>query len=196
MKYKSHALLESLSEDVRKIILQAGRLESLPAKLLQQQPSAGKWSVAQILDHLNIYARYYINAIEGKLHHNQSGADIYFQPGWLGNYFTKIMQPRDDKSIPNKMQAPKNAVPQPQPDAVKVLREFVSHQHQLLNLLAIAETANLNYIRIPTSLYAFIKLKLGDTFRFLVAHEQRHFVQIENVLNVVNSGQELIIVKS
>lgn len=60
MKYKSHALLESLSEDVRKIILQAGRLESLPAKLLQQQPSAGPHSFVESLtyDELNRNGQY------------------------------------------------------------------------------------------------------------------------------------------
>jgi hypothetical protein len=27
-----------------------------------------------------------------------------------------------------------------------------------------------------------IKLKLGDTFRFLIAHEQRHMIQARNTL--------------
>jgi hypothetical protein len=30
-------------------------------------------------------------------------------------------------------------------------------------------------------------LKLGDTFRFIIAHEQRHFVQIRNTLEAVTS---------
>ena len=64
--------------------------------------------------------------------------------------------------------------------------QTISHQHHLLNLLQIAKTANLEHIRIPTSLNKFISLKLGDTFRFFIAHEQRHFVRINAILKVIN----------
>lgn len=182
MKYNSHSLLESLQADVRQIILEAEKLKALPESVLKLQPAAHQWSVAQVLEHLNIYSRFYITAIEQKLHLNQSGPNIDFTPGWLGNYFTNLMKPNAEKRITKKMKAPKNAVPSTQPDAQKMLEEFISHQHHLLNLLQIAKTANLDYNRIPTSLSKMISLKLGDTFRFFIAHEQRHFVQIHNTL--------------
>jgi uncharacterized damage-inducible protein DinB len=185
MKYNSNALLDSLQTDVRQILLHANQLEHIPFYLMQQQPSPGKWSTAQVLEHLNIYSRYYITAIEQKLHLNQSGPNTSFKPGWLGNYFTNIMKPKADRSIPKKMKAPKNAIPSTQPDAKRMLGEFISHQHHLLNLLQIAKAANLDDIRIPTSLSKFITLKLGNTFRFFIAHEQRHFVQIANTLSML-----------
>ena len=182
MKYNSNTLLDSLQADVRQVLLQANRLKQSPFLPLQQQPSPGKWSAAQVLEHLNFYARHYITAIEQKLHLNQSGPTADFHPGWLGSYFTKIMKPNEDGRISKKMKAPANATPSEQPDAKKMLDEFISHQHHLLNLLQIAKTANLGYIRIPTSINRFIALKLGDTFRFFIAHEQRHFVQINATL--------------
>ncbi len=185
MKYNSNALLESLQADVRQILLQANQLKHSPLLLLQQQPSPEKWSVAQVLEHLNFYARHYITLIEQKLHLKQSGRTVNFHPGWLGNYFTKIMKPTDDGVISKKMKAPGNAIPSEQPDAYQMLDEFISHQHHLLNLLQIAKTANLENVRIPTSLSKFIALKLGDTFRFFIAHEQRHFVQIDTILQVL-----------
>ena len=181
----SNTLLELLQADVREILLQCSALQAKPASLLQQQPQPDKWSVAQVLEHLNFYSRFYITAIEQKLHLNQSGPNRDFTPGWLGNYFTKLMKPTAEKTIASKMKAPANAVPSAQPDATEVLTEFISHQHHLLNLLQIARTANLEYNRIPTSLTKFIKLKLGDTFRFFIAHEQRHFLQIENTLKQI-----------
>ncbi len=190
MKYNSNALLESLQADVRKIILQANQLEHLPNQLLQEQPSPEKWSVAQVLEHLNFYSNYYIFEIEKKLHLNQSGPHVEFSPGWLGNYFTKLMKPKEDNTLAKKMKSPKDAVPSAQPNATEMLQEFMSHQHHLLNLLQIAKTANLEYNRVPTSLSKFISLKLGDTFRFFVAHEQRHFLQIENVLKGMNTKHD------
>ena len=178
----SNTLLELLQNDVRELLLQCTQLQHTDPVLLVQQPAEGKWSVAQVLEHLNIYARYYITAIEQKLHLNQSGANLVFTPGWLGNYFTQLMKPAADNSLRSKMKAPSNAVPSAQPSAQAMLNEFITHQHHLLNLLQIARTANLDYIRVATTLSKLITLKLGDTFRFFIAHEQRHFLQIENTL--------------
>ena len=185
----SNTLLELLQSDVREILLQCTALQNTHAALLLQQPQPGSWSVAQVLEHLNIYARYYITAIEEKLHLNQSGPNQNFTPGWLGNYFTNLMKPTDEKTVKSKMKSPANAVPSVQPDALAMLNEFINHQHHLLNLLQIARTANLDYNRIPISLTKLIKLKLGDTFRFFIAHEQRHFLQIENTLKQVEQNR-------
>ena len=35
------------------------------------------------------------------------------------------------------------------------------------------------------TLTTLVKLKLGDTFRFLIAHEQRHMIQARNTLKAV-----------
>lgn len=185
----SNTLLELLQNDVREILLQCKTLQNTDPFLLQQQPAADKWNVAQILEHLNFYARYYITAIEQKLHHNQSGPNENFTPGWLGNYFTNLMKPTADGIIKGKMKSPANAVPSAMPDAAVVLQEFINHQHHLLNLLQIARTANLEYNRIPISLTKLITLKLGDTFRFFVAHEQRHFLQIKKTLQLLEQKQ-------
>lgn len=107
MKYNSNSLLESLLADVRQILLEAEQLKALPASMLQSQPSLQQWSVAQVLEHLNIYSRYYIATIEQKLHLNQSGPNTDFTPGWLGNYFTNLMKPNAEKAITKKMKAPK-----------------------------------------------------------------------------------------
>jgi uncharacterized damage-inducible protein DinB len=189
----SNTLLELLQSDVREILLQCKGLQNTNAALLVQQPQPGSWSVAQVLEHLNIYARYYITAIEEKLHLNQSGPNQNFTPGWLGNYFTNLMKPTEEKNIKSKMKSPANAVPSAQPDALAMLNEFINHQHHLLNLLQIARTANLDYNRIPISLTKLIKLKLGDTFRFFIAHEQRHFLQIENTLKQVEQNRSSVL---
>ena len=49
----SNTLLELLQADVREILLQCSALQAKPASLLQQQPQPDKWSVAQVLEHLN-----------------------------------------------------------------------------------------------------------------------------------------------
>ncbi len=176
----SQSLLDNLMEDVRTIILQASRLENVPANQLQMQPDPQQWSIAQILAHMNFYSRHYLKEIENNIHKSETVMDKQmFKPGWFGNYFTKMMSPKNGV-IKNKMKTMKVAIPNKEVDGKAALRQFIADQHILLNLLQISKTADLNKIRIATSISRLIRLKLGDTFRFFIAHEQRHMIQISN----------------
>lgn len=186
----SNALLEQLQNDVRAIILHSNRLEAFTPEQLLFRSAPGKWNIAQVLEHLNIYARYYINAMEQKLHGQVTTPKTNYTPGWLGNYFTRLMKPTANKTLVRTMKSPKNAVPSEHPNAGAMLSEFIQHQHHLLNLLRIAQTANIGRLRIATSLSKLITLKLGDTFRFFIAHEQRHFLQIEHIIRILKEQQQ------
>ena len=183
-KYKSLELLEQLQADTRQLILEANYLKTTDPGLLLQEPATGKWSVIQVLEHLDSYGRYYLLAIERSLVQDKPAIEM-FKPGWLGNYFTKLMKPGENGTIAHKMQSPKDHRPSSHPDAFPVLNTFLEQQHYLLDLLESAKSKNISSIRTPISISRFIKLKVGDTFRFLIAHEQRHFVQIENTLAVI-----------
>ena len=183
MRYNSETLLDELKGYVREMILEADRLQHLPKEKLQAQPGPGRWSVAQVIEHLNFYNRHYVPAIRGRLERHGTHATTVFHPGWLGHYFTKLMQPGENGTVAKKMKAPKNAIPAAQPDGHAQIRVFIDYQQQLLNLLEDAKSANLGALRVPTSLSRFIALKLGDTFRFFIAHEQRHFHQLRRVLD-------------
>jgi len=140
-----------------------------------------------VLEHLNSYGYYYLPAIKSSLQQDKP-ATAFFKPGWAGDYFTKIMKPTEEGEIRMKMKAPKDHRPAPSLDIKTVLDEFIRQQHALLDLLESAKSKNIGSIRTPISLTRFIKLKVGDTFRFLIAHEQRHFVQIKVALKMVKEG--------
>lgn len=178
--YNSHQLLSDLHADVSRMTEQARMLAALPPAELNRQPAPGKWCVAQVAEHLNSYNRYYLPEIKKALQQPGQSAPV-FRPGWFGNYFTNMMKPKGGQ-VGNKMTAPKGHRPEPELDAPAVLAAFISGQEQLLKLLEQARQADIGKLRVPISISRMIKLKLGDTFRFLVAHQERHFVQISNVL--------------
>jgi hypothetical protein len=130
-----------------------------------------------VIEHLNVYCRHYIPAIEAKLRDHGSKPSAQFTTGWLGGYFTKLMQPGENGTVAKKMSAPRNAQPSAQLDAQAVLQEFLAYQQRLLTVLEQARSASLSQLRVPTSLSSIIALKLGDTFRFFIAHQQRHMLQ-------------------
>ncbi|MCG2614709.1 DinB family protein [Terrimonas sp. NA20] len=181
--FNSNTLIDQLQANTRQLIATATFLKNEDPGVLLQQPGPGKWSVIQVLEHLNSYSDYYLPALQTGLSKN-APATLDFKSGWLGNYFTNSMLPKEGE-VRNKMKAPKNHRPSFHADAKPVIEKFLQQQHQLLGLLEIARQKNIGKIRIPISLAKFIKLKAGDTFRFLIAHEQRHFVQIRNTIEAV-----------
>jgi DinB superfamily len=185
MKYNSSVLIESLQSEVRIAITKATHLKNLSTKLLIQQPNEISWSITQVIEHLNLYCVYYNSAIEKQLHFHTTEPVKEFKTGWLGNYFTNLMKPKTNNTIGKKMNAIKNAMPKANLNAIEILTVFIGYQHQLLNLMEIAKSANISSIRVQTSLSKFITLKLGDIFNFLIAHQQRHFLQIENIKKAI-----------
>ncbi|MES1213991.1 MAG: DinB family protein [Bacteroidota bacterium] len=182
--FKSLALLETLEADTRQLILIAVHLQKEDPEILLKRPAPDKWSVAQVLEHMNSYSRYYLPAIEKSLQADKPAKEK-FNPGLLGNYFTNLMKPGVDGKIGNKMNAPKNHRPSADIDIKPTLDNFLEQQQKLLKLLELAKQKDIGGMRTPISISRFIKLKVGDTFRFFIAHEQRHFLQIGNALTTL-----------
>ena len=182
-KFKSDELIDSLQADVKQLLAAAEQMKGMDKIKIAYPLGEGKWTAIQALEHLNMYGRYYLPAIEKAISLNTGGKAAWFNTGRMGGYFTNMMKPKNVFEIKNKMKAPKGYVPAVALNPETVINEFVEQQQQLLQLLDRARERNLNDIRIPITISKLIKLKLGDTFRFLVAHEQRHMVQARNAIH-------------
>ncbi len=178
--------LEQHREKTEQILQKAiGEWQMLPPEQLSTSPDPGRWSAAQCMEHLNIYGHHYLPAIEKAI---ETGRKRGTRPanrmnsGFLGGWFTGMMRPQPDGSLKSAMQSPKNAVPSEQPEPRAVLAEFIDQQEKMLALLDAATTINLNTLYVPTSLSAFIRMRLGDTLAFVIAHNERHVLQAGKAL--------------
>lgn len=191
MKYKTSEWLDQLTKEVNDISTQFGALLQYPGSVLSAPPAPGKWSAIQVIEHLNSYNRYYLHHIGQSLDASHPAPAASFSQGLLGGYFTRMMysQVKSGGQITNKMQAPKDHTPVANLNVQAVLDEFAAGQLKLQQLLGTARRYDLGSVKVPISISKFIKLKLGDTFGFLVAHQVRHFQQIENTLNAINLKQ-------
>ena len=179
------SLLESLRQQTETNLQKAVEWQILPMETLEKKPAPGKWSPAQCLEHLNFYSRHYQPAMEKAIQTAMSKdwkPESHFHPGWLGAWFTRQMEPRPDGQPPYNMQAPAKARPSETPDARAVLAEFIDHQEHMLQLISLAETVSLNRLRVPVSIATRVRLKLGDTFLFMIAHHRRHLLQAERAM--------------
>ena len=181
-KYKSEDLLNDLITDVRRIKTSAEFFQNSDQTKLTYSPDKQKWSIVQILEHLNAYNRHYIPLMEKELTVVTHDNNAWFESGYWGEKFTKMMKPNNVYQVKNKMKAMKAYTFSNNLNIGTVLKEFLGHQDKLLQLLELAKSKDLNGIRIPITLTTLIKLRLGDMLRFLIAHEQRHMIQARNTL--------------
>ena len=182
-KFKSEDLLNELQEDVRKIKAAGEHLSSADPRKLIYQTHPEKWSVVQVLEHMNAYGRYYLPAIDKAIAFKSAEPSVWFNSGFLGNYFTKSMKPTNVYEVKNKMKTMKAYTFPNSLNVETVVKEFLGQQDRLIQLMEVARGRDLNSIRIPITISKMVKLKLGDVFRFLVAHEQRHMIQARNTLH-------------
>ncbi|RYZ62000.1 MAG: DinB family protein [Chitinophagaceae bacterium] len=189
-KYKSEDLLNDLIADVNRIKESAAFFESSDRNKLAYSPDKAKWSVVQVLEHLNAYNRYYLPRMEKELAVTTQAHSAWFDSGFWGEKFTKMMKPSNVYQVKNKMKAMKAYTFSNNLNIDTVLKEFIGHQDKLLQLLELAKSRDLNNIRIATTLTKLVKLKIGDMFRFLIAHEQRHMIQARNMLKEVGITTE------
>jgi hypothetical protein len=184
-KFKSDDLIDSLQNDVRQLAAAADSMKNMDKIKLAYPLTNGKWTAIQALEHLNMYNRYYLPLIEKAISEDKSGRSAWFNSGTLGNYFVNSMKPADVFQVKNKMKTQKSYNPPAALNAEQVINEFSQHQQKLIQLMNLSRTRDMNAIRIPITVTKYIKFKLGDTFRFLVAHEQRHLVQARNAIHAL-----------
>src|SRR3954452_12438501 len=110
-KFKSEDLIDQLEKDVRQIIAAADHLKQADPVKLSYPPAEGKWSVAQVLEHLNMYNRYYLPQIERSMVHITRDTNAWFISGFFGNYFTNMMAPKNVFEVKNKMKAMRDYTP-------------------------------------------------------------------------------------
>jgi hypothetical protein len=94
------------------------------------------------------------------------------------------------------MASPTHHIPDHGLDAQPELVAFIAQQHRLLVLLEKARTLDLGRTRVPISTTRLVRLKLGDTIRFFIVHEQRHFVQVTHTLVMVREEEPLAVFQS
>ncbi|QEC69856.1 DinB family protein [Panacibacter ginsenosidivorans] len=198
--HNSAQLLQQLHQQTENILnLAVQQWQMISPAIFKQPPAPDAWSAMQCLGHLNAYGDYYLPAIEkaiSEVRQQNKTSISTFKPGWLGNYFTNLMMPNENGVPSKKMKAPKNYTTNNEGDTDCTIAKFIDQQEKLLLLLEEAKNIDLNTIRIPISIAKFIKLKLGDVFMFLIAHNLRHVKQAERAISTatINKNDRSLLV--
>lgn len=179
MKTSTDFLLADLIERTRQNLNAAEHYKSLSDEQLNWRQAEGSWSVLECLEHLNLYGDFYLPEIQSRITASRFTAEKNFQSGMLGNYFAQSMLPKEKL---NKMKTFKDKNPLGSQLDKRTINRFIEQQKKMLVLLEKARKVSLNRTKTRISIPLPVRLKLGDTFRFVIYHNQRHIVQADRVL--------------
>lgn len=179
MIHNSKEVLKNLVNMTSTHLNYAKQLLDVSEDKLQYKQSDKSWSVLECLEHLNRYAIFYNREINKRMNASSLPISETFKSTYLGQKFSIDMLPKEGMKTMNTFKS-KN------PNASKldkeiVLQTFIRLQEELLTYLEIAKTKNLNKIKTYTTL-PILKFKLGDTFRFVIHHNERHIMQAGHAL--------------
>lgn len=182
MTIASQKLILDLIQRTRANISHAVKYRSLSAEKMNWRAKHDNWSILECLEHLNLYGDFYIPEIKRKIESSNTQARENFNPGILGDYFAKSMLPKEKL---NKMKTFKDKNPIGSELDKITIERFINQQEQILILLDKSREIDLNKTKTAISISKLIKIKLGDTFRIVVYHNERHLAQANKLMKAI-----------
>ncbi len=180
MQIESNVLIDDLLNRTENATIAVQKLKELSIDQLQFKHNAETWSILECVDHLNLYGDYYLVEIEKQiLAQNAKAKSTVFKSGLIGNYFANLMQVKNGKMT--KMKSPKDKNPIHSKLTITTIDRFLKQQERLKSLLIQAKNVDLTKTKTAISLTKYIRLRLGDTFRFFIYHIERHILQAERI---------------
>lgn len=175
----SDKLLQDLLELTRKNLNSVESLKTHSSDELNWKENPESWSALECIEHLNKYGDFYIPEIAKRIKNSKHKSSEVFNSNWLGKYFSKSVAYNEDL---NKMKTFKSMNPLNSNLNIQTLDKFINQQHQLIELLNLSKNVNLDKTKTAISISKWIKLRLGDTFRVVIYHNERHIKQAEKTL--------------
>ena len=179
MTFNSQQFILELETYVQKHLSFAEELNSLPISTLQMKANQSSWSVLECMEHLNLYASFYNPEIKKRIDVSKFKTSPIFKSGFLGNKFSLDMLPKKGMKTMKTFKS-KNPI-HSDLNKEQVLNSFINHQQELLLLLGSAKNIDLTMVKTSLTI-PLLKFRLGDTFRFVIYHNERHIVQAKNIL--------------
>lgn len=176
MKIKQDLLIEKLLELTNDAIVSVKKIKELSSEKLNEKTNS--WSILECMEHLNLYGNFYLPEIERRL----LNADLtqrthYFKSSLVGDYFVRQVKAENTKKLKSTKMMDSTGAKL----SSTTIDQFIKQLERLSSLLQDSKKVDLNKVKTNISLTKLFRLRLGDTLRFLVHHNERHIKQAEKI---------------
>ncbi|NQZ74892.1 MAG: DinB family protein [Ekhidna sp.] len=180
MEVNYEQMLEHSNRNAHYIKSEIGRKSS---SVLNWKENSKKWSVLEVLDHLTkvyeLYEPNFKSVIEQSPESN--GESSPMQRTLLGRLSIYSQKPKGQK-VRFKMNTFSFFQPENHDKLEDAIQTYLDKKEYFNELIKSARKKNLAGRKIPTALGEKVKFYIPECFQFLLAHEDRHLVQIQNIL--------------
>ena len=184
MKFDTQQLLSELKQITRENLERAKAIQAHSEEALAWREDEKKWNALECIQHLNWYSDFYLPEIDRRIQAAPKKSHPEFKTNWLGKKFVKAVSPLEQGA--KGMNTMKDKNPLAMDLSPATLDQFIGDQERMLKLLDAAKEVNLTKTKTSISISKLIKVRLGDTFRVVIYHNQRHLQQAERALQGFN----------
>lgn len=168
--------------------LASRRLYRLSSDQLVWKASPKEWSIAQILNHLNLTHSKVIPNFEEALHtgtmaEHEREEVIHFS--MVDRIFIRMVGPNPPFPSP----VPSIFTPELTPDPDLAVSEFFEYHDEIVDLLVRSDDFRLREVNVVSPVNSRLKPNFIAYMDSLVGHEQYHWGQVEDVVARLGSGQ-------
>ncbi|NNF21352.1 MAG: hypothetical protein HKN67_05375 [Saprospiraceae bacterium] len=178
-----HKTLVSQNQEISHVIESVSKQAQ---EILIKSPDPGKWSIMECFEHMNILYEVYINNIKEAIGNGKEkyGYTDHFKPTLVGHYFFLSMAPNEERKPRFKIKTFKRFEPSGRNfDSIDKFRDYHREFSELIDWIP---ELNLDKIKVTSSIGNIIRFKLGDAFRIVTGHNQRHIIQVQRALETLS----------
>ncbi len=177
------------STEVRSFI--DNEIASLTSEQLNWKENLKKWSVLEVLSHLNqvyeLYAPKFEQALKHAAKRESQSINGKKQTTLLGRLSIYSMLPKKKKRR-FKMTTFDFFEPVSNPNHPnETIKRFLKNKSQFEGFITKSKSLNIEGLKVSTALGEKVRFYIPECFEFVMAHEERHIVQIEELLEAIHS---------
>lgn len=162
-----------------------GDIANLNESILTKKENAKKWSALEVVDHLNKVYDVYLDNFRKVINHADElpgNEPPQMRRTLLGRLSTYANRPKGKKRR-FKMKTFDFFRPAVAPEQLHgIIETYLQKKETFNDLIKEARTKNLKNVKIPTALGERVKFYVPECFEFLLAHEERHMIQIAEAI--------------
>lgn len=187
MKMTKAEVLRQTEQKIEETNRQVRDFQSLSDDVLRYRPRPDQWNVLDCLEHVNLFYADYLPRLAATIQRAAPTDQTTYTPGFFGQKMVSGVQPQEGQRR-RKMKTFRRMTPATdhQP-AAQIFGAFFGHHTQLKEQLEASLTLDWDRVKVNSAIGPLLRFKLGDGFRLLLAHTERHVRQAEEVLEAQGS---------
>ena len=183
MKLIKTEVIPQVHREIDEANRQVKDFQQLPDDILRYRPQPDQWSVLDCLEHMNLFYADYFSRMEPAIRQAIPSDRMTYTPGFFGQKMVNSLRPHQGKRK-MKTKTFKKMIPATDEKASEtIFKVFFQYHARLKQLLDRSKALDWNKVKVASAIGPILRFKVGDCFRLLMAHTERHLVQSQKVLS-------------